>query len=92
MAKATSSRLGKSEMNLVKQYCSRVSDEDLQVLADLLPQTVAFDRSSACAILQKDKEVDRWLSLAAGADDWFAKVDGIGDQAALEMESRAKKK
>ncbi|NBT59210.1 hypothetical protein EBT16_10550, partial [bacterium] len=74
-------------MNLVKQYCSRVSDEDLAVLVDLLPQKVAFDRSSACAILQKDKEVDRWLSQAAGAEDWFIKVDGIGDQAILEMEN-----
>lgn len=92
MAKASSSRLGKSEMNLVKQYCSRVSDEDLAVLVDLLPQKVAFDRSSACAILQKDKEVDRWLSQAAGAEDWFIKVDGIGDQAILEMEARSKKK
>jgi hypothetical protein len=91
MAKV-SNRLGKSEMNLVKQYCTRVSDEDLAVLAEILPQTIAFDRASACEILQKDKEVDRWLGQAAGPDDFFAKIDGIGEMAVAEIDNRSKKK
>ncbi len=90
MAKAV--KLGKSEAGLIKQYCSRVSDEDLMNLAQLLPQTIAFDRSVACAIVQKDKEVDRWLSQASGSEDFFAKIDGIGEHAVAELEVRAKKK
>ena len=87
-----SNKLGKSEVNLVKQYCSRVSDEDLAILAEILPQTIAFDRSSACEILQKDKEVDRWLAQAAGPDELFSKIDGVGELAAAEIENRSKKK
>lgn len=87
-----SNKLGKSEVNLIKQYCSRVSDEDLAVLAEILPQTIAFDRSAACEILQKDKEVDRWLAQASGPDELFSKIDGIGEFAAAEIENRSKKK
>lgn len=85
-------KLGKSEISLLKEYCSRLSEENLQIISSLLPQTIAFDRSSACAILQEDKEIDRWLSQATSADDWFSRVDSIGDAAATEVENRAKKK
>lgn len=85
-------KLGKSEVNLIKQYCSRLSDQDISVLSQLLPQTIAFDRSEACSILQRDKEVDKWLMQASGSDDWFAKVDSIADFIVAEMESRLKKK
>lgn len=85
-------KVGKSEVVLVKEFCGRTSDEDLRALADLLPQTVAFDRSIACSILQRDAQIDRWLSQASGAEDWFARVDSIGDVAASELDSRASKK
>lgn len=87
----TKKKLGKSEVTLVKEYCARLSEENLQLIASLLPQTVAFDRATACDILQEDKEIDKWLSHAPSADDWFAKVDGIGEVAAQEIETRAKK-
>lgn len=83
---------GKSEVGLVKDFCSRMSDDDLKSLADLLPQTIAFDRSSACSVLQKDAQADRWLQQATGADDLFARIDSIGDVAAEELQSRASKK
>lgn len=84
-------KLGKSEVGLIKKYCSRASEEHLLVLASSLPQSVMGDRSEACAILQEDKEMDKWLSHASGADDWFFKVDSIGDFASLELEARSKK-
>lgn len=92
MAKSVAKKLGKSEVTLIKEYCSRISEEDVSLLSQLLPQTIAGDRSAACAIFQKDKEVDRWLSQAAGPDDWFSKVDAIGEQALVEVEIRSKKK
>jgi hypothetical protein len=49
------------------------------------------DRFAACEIIQRDKEMDRWLVFAAGVDDWFMKIDSIGDFAVLEIQSRAKK-
>lgn len=84
-------KLGKSEMNLVKEYCTRASDEALGVLSQTLPQTIAFDRAQACAILQEDKEVDRWLGQASGAEDFFSKIDEIGEYASAELETRSKK-
>jgi hypothetical protein len=84
--------LGKSEISLIKNYCSRLSDEDLAKVSELLPQTIAGDRSSACAILENDKEIDRWLSLANGAEDFFVRVDSIGEFAIIELEERSKKK
>jgi DNA-binding response OmpR family regulator len=83
--------LGKSEITLIKDYCSRISEDDLDGLARTLPQNVAGDRSHACSIIQKDKEMDRWLSLASGADDWFLKADSIGEFASIELDARAKK-
>lgn len=88
---ASKKKLGKSEVSLMKEYCTRASEEDLVALVELLPQTIAGDRASACTILQRDKEVDRWLAQASGADDWFAKVDGIGEQAELELQARSRK-
>lgn len=84
-------KLTKSECLILKKYCSRVSDEDLSVLASSLPQSVIGDRAAACEILQKDKEIDRWLMLAPGADDWFSKIDSVGEFAVLEIQSRLKK-
>lgn len=87
----TKKKLGKSEATLVKEYCSRLSDENLQTIVSLLPQNVAFDRAIACDILQEDKEIDKWLSHSTGADDWFSRIDSIGDAAAAEIDIRSKK-
>jgi uncharacterized membrane protein YcaP (DUF421 family) len=85
-------KIGKSEVSLIKEYCSRVTDEDLQNLSQLLPQQIAGDRSLACATLQKDKEVDKWLAQASSAEEWFNKVDSIGEIASAEIEVRNSKK
>lgn len=84
-------KLSKSEINLIKNYCSRASDEDLSVIASSLPQAVIGDRAAACEIFQKDKEMDRWLTLAANVTDFFSKIDSVGDFAILELQARAKK-
>lgn len=85
----TKKKVGKSEVSLLKDFCARSSDEDLRVLADLLPQTIAFDRSEACSILERDNQLDRWLSQAVGADDLFVRIDSIGDAAVAELEHRS---
>jgi predicted GTPase len=84
-------KLGKSEFSLMRRYCSLLSDEDLGQIATMLPQTISGDREQACFILQKDKEIDRWLCHASGADDWFSRVDTIGEVAVEEIENRSKK-
>lgn len=88
----TKKKLGKSEVSLIKAYCSRLSDEHLQILSQLLPQQIIGDRSEACEILQQDKEIDKWLSQASSAEDWFSKADSIGESSLLEIEARNSKK
>lgn len=85
-------KVGKSEVGLVKDFCSRASDDDLRMLADLLPQTLAFDRAAACPVLERDGQVDKWLQQSASADDFFLRIDSIGDVAAEELQSRTRKK
>lgn len=85
-------KVGKSESALLKDFCGRSSEDDLRALADLLPPAAAFDRVLACEILQRDNQVDRWLQQANGADDWFMRVDSVGDAAAAELEQRMSKK
>lgn len=87
----TQKKLGKSEITLIKDYCSRIEDEELHALIRLLPQSMAGDRSEACAILQRDKEVDRWLCQASGPEDWFCRADSIGEFALIEAEARSKR-
>lgn len=84
-------KLVKSELGLIKKYCTRIEDADLCLLACSLPQRVVGDRAAACEVLQKDKEMDKWLASSLSAEEWFFKADTIGEIAALEAESRAKK-
>lgn len=77
---------------MVKEFCARASDEDLRLLADLLPQTLAFDRAVACSVLENDAQADRWLQQSTSAEDFFTRVDAIGDVAAEELQSRLRKK
>lgn len=88
----TKDSLSASEILLVKNYCKRLSDEDLEKISDILPQKIAGDRALACSLLNKDKEIDKWLMLANNADDFFLRIDSIGDFAIIEKEEREKKK
>lgn len=85
-------KLTKSEVSLIKRYCSRASDEDLSTLSSYLPQTFGGDRAFASEILQADKEMDTWLVLASGVDELFVKMDSIGEFASIEREARSNKK
>lgn len=85
-------KLGKSEITLIKEYCSRLSDEDLQTVATMLRDEFASDVSVAMEIFQKDVQVDRWLAQSTGNDDLRMRIDGIGELAQLETNSRLSKK
>jgi len=85
-------KLGKSEISLIKEYCSRLSDEDLQTVAMMLRDEFASDVGVALEIFQKDVQVDRWLTQATGNEDLRMRVDGIGEFAQLEINTRLSKK
>ena len=88
----TKNSLSVSEISLIKNYCKRLSDEDLEKISDLLPQKIAGDRALACSLLDKDKEIDKWLGLSNGSDDFFLRIDSVGEFATIEKEEREKKR
>jgi hypothetical protein len=85
-------KLVKSEISLIKEYCSRLSDEDLQTVAVMLRDEFASDIYVALEMFQKDVQVDRWLAQSTGNDDLRMRADGIGEFAFMEMNSRLSKK
>jgi hypothetical protein len=85
-------KLGKSEISLIKEYCSRLSDEDLQTVAAMLRDEFASDVGVAMEMFQKDVQVDRWLAQSTSNDDLRTRIDGIGELASIEMNSRLSKK
>lgn len=88
----TRRKLGKSEITLVKEYCSRLSDEDLHTVATMLRDEFSGDVLVALEIFEKDAQVDRWLSQATGNEDLRMRADGIGEFASMELNSRLSKK
>lgn len=74
---------------LVREYVRRLSDDDLHNICTRLSQHVAGDWAECAMIFERDKEINRWLLSANGADEWFDMVDSIGQAAGIEMENRS---
>jgi phosphoenolpyruvate carboxylase len=85
-------KLGKSEITLIKEYCSRLSDEELQTVATMLRDEFSYDICVALEIFQKDVQVNRWLSQSTGNEDLRVRADGIGELALIEINLRLSKK
>ena len=85
-------KLVKSEISLIKEYCSSLSDEDLHTVVVMLRDEFALDIGVAMEIFQKDVPVDRWLAQSTGNDDLRMRVDGIGEFAFMEANSRLSQK
>ncbi len=82
----------KKDSVIVREYCSRVSDEELSSLVDKLTRPVNGDTCDVSFIFQKDKEIDRWLCQAKSADEWFTKVDMIQDASSYEQKRRGNRR
>lgn len=82
----------KQDSIVVKEYLRRLSDEDLGLILDRLTQPVSGDRADVSFLFAKDKDIDKWLSQAKSAFEWFDKVDMIQDQGEAELGRRQKTK
>ena len=56
---------------ILTEYVKKVSDEDLSWLRIRCKQDVSGDKGEIANFFSRDREVDRWLSTAPGADDFF---------------------
>lgn len=70
----------------LKEYCTRLSDENLNFLHTRLGQKLSGDMAEALDFLSSVKEIDRWLSSADSSGEFFDMVDLI--LAACEQEHK----
>jgi hypothetical protein len=74
--------------SVVLEYVRGLLDEDLSELRMRFHQDLAGDKATICEMLAANKELDRWLQKATGADDLFNMLDQIGEAVMREYNRR----
>ena len=78
----------KNSNTILREYVSRLSNDDLRNLSQKLSQKLCGDYADVAQTLQRDKEVDYLLRTATSASDWFLMVDQITEVVAKEKKQR----
>jgi hypothetical protein len=73
---------------MLAEYAKNLSDEDLAWLRMRVTQNLFGDRADVIAYLSRNREIDRWLSLATTADELFDSIDLIGQFIVDEYDKR----
>lgn len=72
----------------LKEYCQRLSDENLKFLAQRLNQRLSGDMAETFEYLSNVREIDRWLSSALTSDELYDMIDQIYSTVQKEYERR----
>lgn len=72
----------------LKEYCQRLSDENLKFLTGRLNQKLGGDMAEVLDFLSNVRELDRWLASANTSDDLFGMIDLIHTSVMKEYERR----
>lgn len=72
----------------LKEYCQRISDDQLKFLAQRLNQRLSGDVAEVVECLSGVKEIDRLFAAAATCDELFDVIDQIYSTAQKEYERR----
>jgi hypothetical protein len=75
---------------LVKEYVGKLSDEQVTFLHARLTQRYANDMSEALEMVSKTNEVDKWLSSASSAAEFYEMLDKLEQQLEKEVAKRDK--
>lgn len=78
----------RSDNSLLKEYVKKLSIDDLNYLMIRLSQRFGSDLSEAAEMMQKDKELDRWLCASGNSSEWYNKIDKINDFVKVEIDRR----
>jgi hypothetical protein len=68
----------------LKEYCQRLSDENLKFLSQRFTQKLLGDTAEALDFLSSTREIDKWLSSAASCDDFYEMLESL--QSIIEKE------
>ena len=74
---------------ILTEYVKRLSDEDLSWLRIRFKQDVCGDKADISCFLSRDREVDRWLYSATGADEFFDMLDLTANHVQQEYNKRS---
>lgn len=72
----------------LKEYCQRLSEDNLKFLAQRLTQQLSGDMPEVLDYLSNVREIDRWLSAAESSDDLYNMVDQISTMVQKEYDKR----
>lgn len=75
---------------LLKEYCSRLNDNDLYYLDSRYSQFLCGDRADISNFLSQSKDIDKMLSSAENSDEFFDMIDKIGEFVKKECDARNK--
>lgn len=80
-------RMKKPEIYL-KEYCQKLSDDQVKFLIGRLNQRLAGDLAEAVDHLSHVREIDRWLGSASDSNEFYDMVDLIHVAVGREHERR----
>ena len=72
----------------LKEYCQRLSDDNLKFIAGRLNNKLGGDVAEILDFLSNVREIDRWLTSAETPDELFDMVDFVHVSAVKEYERR----
>jgi hypothetical protein len=73
---------------LLREYVRKLNEADLNNLHKYYGYNLSADRAEIAHIYSSDKEMDKWLSSATSADEWFDMVETAGEYIQREYQWR----
>lgn len=74
----------------IREFCRKISDEQLRFINMRFQQNLPGDRAVVLDVLSKDKAVDRYLSAASSAEEFFNCYEHVGKLVKEEVDRRHK--
>lgn len=72
----------------LKEYCQRLSDDNLKFMTGRLNQKLGGDVAEILDFLSNVREIDRWLASACTSNDLFDMIDLIHSSVVKEYDRR----
>lgn len=76
---------------IVREYVSKLSDDNLSFLETRLTERYGGDVSEALELIGRSSELDKWLSTAKSGHEFFDMIDSITDCIDKEAKKRLNK-
>jgi hypothetical protein len=77
---------GNKFSDTAKDYARKLNDDELRFLSLRLSQRLGADLSEAIDVLQRNPDIDYWLSLSKNATEFYEMIDSV--DALLQIEAK----